>query len=117
MKEVNKIQNPIGSGLGITGFVLSLVALGILLFLHSFGFLFDIIGLIIGILALILSSIQLKRKRTGLAITGLILSIIVILIGIFNVVSILFLRETVGGFLEGTQRGIGETAENIANTP
>jgi len=56
---------------GIVGFVLSLVA-----FLGLYINLF--MGLIIGILALIFCIIQFKKGKTGLAIAGLVLSIIII---------------------------------------
>lgn len=55
----------IGNGFGIAGFVLGLV--GVLMF--GYGFLFSLLGLIFSI-------IQMRKKKTGLSIAGLVLSII-----------------------------------------
>lgn len=56
---------PVGTGFGIAGFVLGLISV------ISFGYL----G-VLGILGLIFSILQLRKKKTGLAIAGLVLSII-----------------------------------------
>lgn len=60
-----------GKGLGIAGFVLSLIGI---VFLILFP-----LALVLGILGLIFSIIQLRRNKTGLAIAGLVISIIVII--------------------------------------
>lgn len=78
-KEVNQPQKD-GNGFGIAGFVLGL--LSILLFWIWF------LGGVIAILGLVFSIIQLRKKKTGLAIAGLVLSIIGILLPLILVVAV-----------------------------
>ena len=83
-KEKNASVN---SWLGIAGFVLSLLAF---VGLFLFG---GLAGLIPGILGLIFCIIQSKNGKTGLSKAGFILSIIAIVISLFNfVASILVLN-------------------------
>lgn len=64
-----------GKSFGITGFILGLLSV-ILFWIPIFGF-------ILGLCGIIFSSIQIKRRSTGLAVAGLILGIIGVVIGIF----------------------------------
>jgi hypothetical protein len=61
-------------GLGIAGFVLSLIGLVSLLFYP--------LALILAILGLIFSIIQLRKNKTGLAVAGLVISLITIALGL-----------------------------------
>ena len=71
---VNQPENK-RNGLGIAGFILALLGL--------FFSWIPIFGWIIWTLGLILSSIGVFKKPRGLAITGLVISIIVIILNIF----------------------------------
>jgi hypothetical protein len=71
------------NGLGIAGFVLALVSI----FLSIFG-------IITAIIALIFCIIQIRRNRSGLAIAGLIISILVILLYGALLVIIYYLFQT-----------------------
>lgn len=63
-------KKQIGKGLGIAGFVLSIVSV--------FFFIVPILLIIGEVLALIFSISQMKKKSTGLAIAGLVISITVL---------------------------------------
>lgn len=68
------VKNRKGNGFGIAGFVLGLVSV------LMFG-----MGFVLAVLGLIFSIIQLKRNKNGLAIAGLVLSII----GLFGLLFII----------------------------
>ena len=89
MEKKDIIPKKEDSRLGIAGFILAIVSL----FLGFFG-------LITGIIALIFCIIQLKRKRTGLAIAGLVISIIAIIFGIISLVIFLFAIKLFKGMEE-----------------
>jgi len=86
MQKENVAPKKEGSGWGIVGFILALLSL----FLGAFG-------LITGIIALIFCIVQLKRRRTGLAIAGLFISIIAIILGIVSLVIFLLSVEKFKG--------------------
>jgi len=76
------------NGLGIAGFVISIIAI-----IFSWIPVLNVAAMVLGAPALILPFVGLivgicSRKRLGLAITGLILSIFAIVIGILVVVGI-----------------------------
>jgi hypothetical protein len=75
-----------GRGMGIAGFILSL--LGVILFIIPF------LGFILAISGLICSIMQLRRKKSGLAIAGLVLGIVGILLG-FAIFGIIIVWEMV----------------------
>ena len=69
---INKKNLPFSKGWGIAGFILGLISIFI-----------GVLGLIPGILGLIFCIMQFKKGRTGLAIAGLILSIIGIVVSTY----------------------------------
>jgi hypothetical protein len=63
-----------GTGLGLAGFILSLIAI--------MGILFPIVSYLFGIIGVALSIGQLIRKRTGLAIAGLVIGLLALMLGV-----------------------------------
>lgn len=63
------------TGLGITGFVLSLVAF--------FGWIVPYFSVFLAILAIVFSGLQIKKDKTGLAVAGLVIGIIAVLSNLF----------------------------------
>jgi hypothetical protein len=72
------------NGLGIAGFIVSLVGL-----LSSFKA--PLLGLILGIVGLVLCIIQLKKGKNGLAIAGLVIGIIAIIFSIIIILALAYL--------------------------
>jgi len=86
MDEVNVPSQTPSSGFGIAGFILGIIGL----FTGTLGILFGILGLILCI-------VQIKTKKTGLAIAGLVISIIAIIVGlIFAIIFLWAVLFTVG---------------------
>lgn len=108
-----------GKGFGITGFILSLLSI-ISLFL-SLGLISSLVSsifaLIFGILGLIFCIIQLKKERTGLAIAGLVISIIGIAIGAFNIVSSIIVGNSAENTLNAGEKQIEDMSNNFNNLP
>jgi hypothetical protein len=88
-KEANKIvkkeEKRVGNGFGIAGFVLGAIPLLVLIiyrlnnplmYLSLESASFWLLSIIFSILGIVFSSIQIKKKKTTLAVTGLILSIL-----------------------------------------
>ncbi len=82
---INKKNIPFGKGWGIAGFILGLLSIFL-----------GVIGLIPAILGLIFCIIQFKKGKTGLAIAGLILSIIGIVNGIAAIFVWSFIKYLMG---------------------
>lgn len=99
MKEVVYRGRNEGEGLGIAGFVFGIISI----FLGPIGF-------IPGIVGLILSSMQLNKKKTGLAIAGVVLSVIGILISVLFFLMIILIWRPVWDTLE---KGLEERKECI----
>lgn len=72
---IEKKKEEKGQGFGIAGFVIAIVSI----FLGP-------IGLITGLIAVILCIVQLKKNSNGLAIAGLVISIIAILISVAMII-------------------------------
>jgi len=96
-----------GRGLGIAGFVFSLISL-------LFLILFAPIGLILGIVGLILCIIQLKKQKTGLAIAGLVISIISIILCILAIIALIFVWMTVQNTLSKGLSNINQIKNNLS---
>jgi hypothetical protein len=85
------------NGFGIAGFVISLVSL-------VFGFFIPLVfGL--SILSLIFSIIQMKKHRTGLAIAGLVLSIIGIILLVMQIAVVFIWSSTMTDIKEELASG------------
>tara|TARA_Y100000310_G_scaffold69734_1_gene65291 strand:+ start:870 stop:1205 length:336 start_codon:yes stop_codon:yes gene_type:complete len=109
MKKENKIKKqniPVSKGFGIAGFILSLIAL-LSLFVVSY------VGIVLAILGLIFCIMQFKRGKTGLAIAGLVLSIITLSIGIIMIVAIVIIWQAVKNTIESGAGEIGQVAGNL----
>lgn len=78
-KEVNQPKE-YGNGFGIAGFILGLLSVLLIWFFSP--------AWILAILGLIFSIIQLKKKKTGLAVAGLVLSIIGIILPLILVAAV-----------------------------
>ncbi len=95
-----------GKGLGITGFVISLISL-------IFILIFPILGLILSIISLVFCIIQLRKEKTGLAIAGLIISIISIIFNVLALIAVIIVWTTVQNTLNSQSEKLNDLAKNI----
>lgn len=99
-----------GNGLGIAGFVISLISL-------IFIILLPFIGIILAIVSLILCIIQLRKEKNGLAIAGLILSIVSIIVNTLVLIAVMIVWEIVQESIRKTPQVMNEKiAEHINNS-
>ena len=94
------------NGWGIVGFLISLLAIISLMFsIYA--------GLGLGILGLIFCIIQFKKRKTGLAIAGLILSIIAIVWSIIVILLTIFVWTSVENTIQSGVDKINQQTINI----
>ena len=96
----------VSSSYGVIGFILaiiSLVLLALLILSILRGAMFNYILLLVGVVSLILCAIQVKKNKSRLAIIGLVISILVILAGIFYIFSDWYTTRTVNNILENNR--------------
>ena len=89
-----------GKGFGIAGFVLGLIGLMFVVISENFGLIAVVISILIGVVALIFSIIQLKREKSGLAVAGLVFSILTIIFGFFTIFAMILVNRLIASFLE-----------------
>ena len=96
-----------GKGLGIAGFVLSLLSI---LFLSM-----PFLGLILAILGLIFCIIQLKKKKTGLAIAGLVISIVGTILGLIEIAMVIWIWSFLKYNIVSNANNVQNMTNNIGN--
>lgn len=84
-KKINNKQKD-GTGMGIAGFVLSLIGF--------FGWIVPYFSIWFSVAALVFSGLQIKKNKTGLSVAGIV-------IGILGVLSNLFWLLIVGAIFAG----------------
>jgi hypothetical protein len=93
---------------GIAGFAIALIGL-------LFIFWSPILSLILGIIGLILCIVQFKQKKTGIAIAGLIISIIAIIIGLLYIISALIVFNTVQNSIDSAKNQLALMEKNLSH--
>ena len=104
---VVKSNVSVSKGFGIAGFILSLLAF---VGLFLFG---GLAGLIPGILGLIFCIIQSKKGKTSLSKAGFILSIIAIVISLFNLSASIFVWNYLKDTVQSGADQVSQRASNI----